>query len=192
MIERLVGPRMGERQQLEQLSVVVEHFFKVRDQPAGVDRVAGKPAAEVIVDAAFADAIEGELGKFEPARLAAQAMAPEQFEQGCLGELWRAVEPAIDRIDGAGDLASKTVELGWSDDDSAFGPRIGGETLHQRAAVGFYAIGLVAKQAGELAQNVDKSRPAVACGLGKICAAPDRLAAGREKHGERPAAVLAQ
>ena len=51
---------------------------------------------------------------------------------------------------------------------------------------------LVAEQPRDFAQHVDEGRPAVARRLRKVGAAPDRLAGGREKHRQRPAALLAQ
>ncbi len=70
--------------------------------------------------------------------------------------------------------------------------RRGGEPLHQRRAVLFDLLRLVTEQPRDLAQHVDKGRFAVARGWRKISAAPDRLAVGREKHGQRPAAMLAE
>ena len=69
---------------------------------------------------------------------------------------------------------------------------VAGEPLHQRGAVVLDLLRLVAEQPRDLAQHVDKGRLAVARGVGKIGAAPDRLAVGGEKHGQRPAAVLAE
>ena len=62
----------------------------------------------------------------------------------------------------------------------------------KRRAVVLDALRLLAEEARDLAQHVDEGRPAVARGLGKIGAAPDRLAGGREEHGQRPAALLAE
>ena len=41
-------------------------------------------------------------------------------------------------------------------------------------------------------EDIDERRAAVARGLREIGAAPDRLAAGRQEHGQRPAALLAE
>ena len=49
---------MGRGQQLQELGVVVEHLLEVRHEPVGIDRVAGEAAAEMVVDAALADARE--------------------------------------------------------------------------------------------------------------------------------------
>ncbi|HEY4748132.1 MAG TPA: hypothetical protein VIH38_11215 [Steroidobacteraceae bacterium] len=68
---------MRERQELEELGVVVEHLLEMRHQPALVDRIAREAAAEVIVDAALRHAVEGELDGLEKTRVvAAHAGAP--------------------------------------------------------------------------------------------------------------------
>src|SRR5450830_927430 len=51
---------------------------------------------------------------------------------------------------------------------------------------------LLAEQPRHLAQNIGESRPPVALLLWKISSAPHRLRLRREKHGQRPAALLAQ
>ena len=53
-------------------------------------------------------------------------------------------------------------------------------------------VRLLAEQPRHFAQHVGESRPAEAALLRKIRAAPHRLAVRREKHGQRPAALLAQ
>ena len=67
-----------------------------------------------------------------------------------------------------------------------------GKPLHQRRAVMLDLLRLLAEQPRDLAQHVDEGRFAVARRVRKIRAAPDRLAVGREKHGQRPAALLAE
>ena len=70
-IERLAGLLVRDGQKFEELGVVVEHLLEMRREPALVDRVAGKAAAEVVVDAALADMVERDLDRGEEARLAA-------------------------------------------------------------------------------------------------------------------------
>src|SRR5580704_4561450 len=60
-IERLAVALIGDRQEFEKLRIVVEHLFEMRREPTLVHRVARKAAAEMIVDAALADMIEGDL-----------------------------------------------------------------------------------------------------------------------------------
>ena len=66
-----------DRQELEQLRIVVEHFFEMRHQPALVDRIAGEAAAEMIVNAALADVVQRDVDGREVTRFAgAQPGAP--------------------------------------------------------------------------------------------------------------------
>jgi hypothetical protein len=165
----------------------------MRHQPTLIHRVAGKAAAEMIVDAALADVVEGDFDGGEVAGLAgAQAGAPQQLEQRSLRKFRCSAGTAVDRIDDAAELARRVIELRGAEADRAgflFGR---GEPRHQRHPVVFDLLRLVAEQPRDLAQHVNEGGLAVARGLGKISAAPDRLAGGREKHGERPAAVLAE
>ena len=64
-IERFAGALVRDCQKLEELRIVVEHFLEVRHQPALVDRVAREAAAEMVVDAALADMVEGDLDRGE-------------------------------------------------------------------------------------------------------------------------------
>ena len=115
---------MRDRQQFEQLRVVVEHLLEMRHQPALVDRIAREAAAEMIVDAALADVVERDLDGGEVARFAgAQARAPEKLEQRGLRKFRRAARAAIDRIDDAAELARGVVELGRADRDGALPAR---------------------------------------------------------------------
>ena len=84
------------------------------------------------------------------------------------------------------------VELRRADHHASLRPRALRQPRHQRAAVLLDALRLLPVHALDLAQHVDEGRLAVARALGEIGAAPERLAGGREEHGERPAAVLAQ
>ncbi len=104
----------------------------------------------------------------------------------------RAARAAIDRIDDAAELPSGAVEFGKPDGGCAGRPRRRGKPFHQCRAVLLDLAGLVTEQPRDLAQHVEEGRFAVARSVGKICAAPDRLAGRREKHGQRPAAVLAK
>ena len=165
----------------------------MRREPALVDRVAGKAAAEMIKNAAFADVVERDLDGGKITLLAgAQAGAPQQLEQRRLRKFRRAAGAAVDRIDDAAKLARGIVEFGDADRDGAGLPCRGREPLHQRGTVALDLLRLLAEQPRHFAQHVDKGRFAVTRRIGKIGAAPDRLAVGRQKHGQRPAALLAQ
>src|SRR5207247_2205450 len=78
--QRIAAALMRQRQELEQLGVVVEHLLEVRHEPALVDRVAGKSAAQMVVDAALADSLERVLDQVEEPRVVLpQAGAPKHF-----------------------------------------------------------------------------------------------------------------
>src|SRR5262249_1232455 len=118
--------RGGERQRekLERLRVVEKHFFKMRHEPALVDRVTGKAAAEMIVDPAVRDAFEREFDKTEIALLAgALAGTPQQLENRPLRKLRRTLEPAVNRIDDRRKTLRERVEFRPRDHDPALRPR---------------------------------------------------------------------
>ena len=147
----------------------------------------------MIVDAAVADALEGKLDEREIALLAgALAGAPQELEQRGLRKFRRALQPAVHRIDRVADVSRQLVELGAADHDPAGRPRALAQPRHQRGAIVCDAVGLLFEQPGHFVQHVDETRPAVARGFRKIGAAPERLALGREKHGQRPSALLAE
>src|SRR5262249_43999379 len=155
--------------------------------------IAREAAAEMVVDAALAHARERELDRAEIAPVVQPlAGAPQEFEHHRLREFRRAAHAAMNGIDHARDLARRAVELARADRDAAL--RAGGrrQARHQRAAVLLDALRLLAEDALDLAQEVDERGLAVARRLREIGAAPERLAGGREEHGQRPAAVLAE
>ena len=79
-------PRVGE--QREQRPVVVQHLLEVRDRPFGIDAVAAKAAAELVVDAAFAHALESD------ERDVALALAQAELEIRRMRKLRRRAETA--------------------------------------------------------------------------------------------------
>ncbi len=69
-IKRLAAVLICDRQKFEELCIVVEHFFEMRHEPALVDRIARKAAAEMIVNSAFANMVQGDVDGREVTRLA--------------------------------------------------------------------------------------------------------------------------
>src|SRR6516162_6614708 len=162
----------------------------MRHQPALVDRIAREAAAEMIVDAALADAGEREFDRTEIAPVVqAPPGAPQELEHRRLWEFRRSAHAAVDRIDHAGYLTGRAVEFGRGDHHASFGTRACREARHQRAAVLLHALRVLAENALNLAQQVDEGGLSIARGLRKIGAAPERLAVGGKKHRERPTAV---
>jgi len=48
--------RVARREFAQQLSVVVQHFFEVRNHPLVIDGIAGEPPGELVVDTALGHA----------------------------------------------------------------------------------------------------------------------------------------
>src|SRR5215831_9096809 len=148
-------------------------------QPALVDRIARETSAEMVVDAALADAVKRELDRTEIALVVhALSGAPQELEHRRLGKLRRPAHAAVDRIDHPGDLAGRAIELGRGDHDAPFRPRALREARHQRAAILLHALWVLAEDALDLAQQVDEGGLSIARSLGKIGAAPEWLAVG--------------
>src|SRR5262249_3108515 len=165
----------------------------MRHEPALVDRIAREAAAEMIVDAALANASERELHRREAAVvLRAFARAPQKFQHHRLRKFWCAAYAAVNRVDYAQELISSAVEVSRSNHDAAL--RLGArhQPRHQRAAVLLYAFWVFAEHALDLTQEVDERRLPVTGGVGKVSAAPERLSVRGEEHRQRPAAVLTE
>src|SRR5208337_5657224 len=68
------------RHELDQKRIVVKHFLEMRHEPALVDGVARKPAADMVVDPALANVQERVLDFFDAGlELVAQAGLPEKM-----------------------------------------------------------------------------------------------------------------
>src|SRR5204862_5639311 len=137
-----------------------------RYQPALVDRVAGKSAAEVIIDAALANAGERELHGGAITRGArALPRAPQKLEHHRLREFWRAAHAAVDGVDHAGKLIGSTVEVGCGNRHASLGARVFRQPRHQRAAVLLDALRLLPEHALDLAQEVGEGGLSITRGL---------------------------
>ncbi len=94
-----------------ELGIVVEHLLEVGDQPDGVDRVAVKAAADLVVHPAGGHLVEG---KPEHLRGAVVARPPvgsgQKLQRRRLGKLRGAAEPAVLPVEGAAQPAEGLVE----------------------------------------------------------------------------------
>ena len=138
--------------------------------------------------------VERMLDRLEEARIAAApARPPQELQQRRLAGTWarRATRHARCRTccrpgaAAASSSLSPIVTLPSGRARSA-------SRAKQRGAVLLDLVRLLAEQAGHLAQHVDEGRPAEARLAREISAAPHRLGRRRQKHGQRPAALLAQ
>ncbi len=176
--------------QAQQRAVVVEHFLEVRDLPFRVHAVAGKPAPQLVVDAAERHALEGICRDALRRVVAGGRMAPQaQLELGRVRKLRGAAETAVPRIEARLQAAQRGVyrlrcELRMMR---------GGARLHvrQRLEQGRVLLAdLAAAFAPRLRDALEQLRKAgqvEARFLGEVRAAEERRAVGREHHGERPA-----
>ena len=91
---------MAERQNFEDLRIVIEHFLKMRHEPLHVRRIARIAAAEMIVDAAFRHLGHRQFDEIA-IRLSPQPRArpPEQFENGRIRKFRGAVKTAGNGVD---------------------------------------------------------------------------------------------
>ncbi len=189
--QRLAGAAPGAGEERNELGVVVKHFFEMRDEPARVGGVAGEAAADVVADAALADAAKRGEHDSTVARVAgAVGRAPQELEQAGLWELGRAVGTAVDGVHEAQQALRRLIEQRAIEGSAGAGGG-GGEMCHQRRRIQGDGLGLGAIDVGDFAQYIDECRAAVAGGLGEVGTAPDGSAVRRQEHGERPAALLA-
>src|SRR5262249_47660236 len=87
---------MGIEVDAGELGVVVEHLLEMGYEPDRVDRIAVKPAADLVVNPAGGHLVERQsqhLGRTIVARRSLEAK--KKFEQRSLGELWRAAKSAV-------------------------------------------------------------------------------------------------
>src|SRR6266849_5140019 len=137
--------------------------------------------------------LQRKLNELKKSRLAsAHTGAPKQFQHGTLRKFRRLAESTVGLVECTCDGDRGRVQFGGADCNLAGWPRLGRQRRHQRGAIMFDALGFVTKQTSDFSQHVQKTRSTVTRGLGEVSAPPDRLAVAVEKHGQRPAAVLAK
>ena len=191
-VEGFLGDQPGLGQQLDQQSVVVQHFLEMRHQPEFVGAVARVTAAQVVIDAALRQLVECQGHGFAVKRRRRRTgHVPEKFEHGGLRKFRRPRCSAAHRIDDAEQHPRRMIQNGhrW------FLPALGlGLLLQCRAQcvrVGDDGFLLRPVGFGDPLQDIWKAGPSIARGRRKISATPERLAVWRQEHGQRPAAVFA-
>ena len=187
--ERRAGLLPYQRQQLDELGVVVEHLLEMRRQPALVGGIAREAAAEMVVDAALAHMRE-RVQDLVAEHAAAAPHPPEMGEDAGLRELGRAVYAAEERVHGAGEPHGD-ARIGLRVDA---GPRCGlrqslGRFPEPPDILG-HRVRLRPPGLRERAQQLREAGPPPARLGREVGAAPERFAVGIEEHGERPAALF--
>ncbi len=190
-VERLRFRQPQFAVQTQQRAVVVEHFFEVGYRPLAIDAVAAEAAAQLIVNPAF-----GHFGQRQSRH--AQSVSVVDVGGAAQAEVeLRGVRKLGCRADAAVGLVENILQLAQRDVERDARQRTGRrgrrQRMHEGAAqcdvlpLDFAA--LVAVRGGDLRQQVDKARHAMARRFWKIRAAEKRRLVGHQKHRERPAAV---
>ncbi len=186
----------GIGQEAQQRTVVVKHFFEMRDGPGRIHRVARKAAAELVVNAAAAHLLEREAGHVSciPARIfitrfgiAAQA----EFDHLRMRKFRRLAETAAHRIEGVGNIVQGRVDR--------FAAEIGGSAAGRARFAAFQRrqqLRILLTHFGRALavilfhpfQQIGEARQAITRRFREISAAEKRRGVRRQKHGQRPAA----
>src|SRR5215813_1901685 len=124
--QRFARMPIGEGEQFQDLGIVIEHFFKMRNQPFLIDRVSREASSQMVIDAALAHVLKGKLYKVKQSRLAsARASAPKQFKQGALREFRCLAESAVSLIECPRDGDGGRVQFSSTDHDATRWSRLG-------------------------------------------------------------------
>ena len=156
-----------------------------------VDRVAREAAAQMIVNAAGANAAQREQHEvLKVGLLKSVTRTPKQFEQRGVGKFGSALDTTVHAIHHGGEAGRIIVDEGDRQVAGSVSAVGIAQRVAKRLAIGADALGLRAVDIRDLTQNIAKRGPTVASLLGKIGAAPERLARARQEHREGPAATL--
>ena len=190
-------PRLEIRQR--QLGLVVEHLLEMRHAPLGVDRVAVKPAADVIAHAAERHRPQ-RLGRHQQRRLRAAAagrapgvLAQQQQQLRGTRKLRRLAEAAVPGVERQLELFDGDVERLRVRDRALLArasPRAGDELqpIEQLAGGMLDAGAVLLPHTRELAEQIEEARLAPPRRRRKVGAAVERLQVRRQEHRHRPAA----
>ena len=192
-----VACRAGLAVQLQvqswQQSVVVQHLFEVRHEPAEVRAVASEAAAEVIEDAAGGHLVRGEGGQLEGLDAAGAVVSggdgEQELEVADVGELRRRAEASPGAVDAPDEPGDRGLEdLGWRD-------RVGGlaggaaEVGDELVGAGVELLAAVRVEVGHAFADLSPRRAAVSRRGRVVGAAEERTAIGHQEAVERPAAA---
>ena len=170
-------------ERIDELGIVVEHLLEMRNEPARIGRIAGEPAAEMIVDAALAHRIEGLHDRIAIGRLAgALPGPPQQFENPGLREFRRRADPTMQLIGLAQQTFGDFVEQLPADGAAPLRTAEPLQSLAQWDDVLRHLVAVSRIGVAHRLQDLWKSRPAPTLLRREIGPAPERLALGGEEH----------
>ena len=177
-----------------QESVVIEHLLEVGDQPAVVDRVTGKPPAQVVVDPTRGHGVEGRGDHLEGRRVARrQEIAEQGLQTHGLGKLGCPTKAPPYRVVLGGKLEGRRVEgpLGWR---SVVGRNVGLASYSGRqAATSVVEVGTsVGPGLTDRDENLGEGRHAAPRAVRPVGATMKGTSVGVAEHGHRPAAPTGQ
>src|SRR6266481_2302914 len=177
---------------LQELGIVVGHFFEVGDEPTLIDGIAVKTAGELIVDAAASHFFEGGFGHGEEMFFLGLLVALEdEVASGSVGKFRGAAEAAVFYVKEMRD----GVDLGFDDAGIEIGAGSGEDLgvcdgLGERFGGAFQFGAFVAERIGDGEKHAPETG-AVHLVFGReIGAAEKRFAVGEKESGERPAALF--
>ena len=102
--KRLLGRLIGFQVEAREQRVVIEHFLKVRHQPALVHRITMEPAAEMIVHPSLSHLAQRMGSHLQILLVARRLVLPqEQSENHRVGKFGRAAETALGVINVLGE-----------------------------------------------------------------------------------------
>src|SRR6266446_6135293 len=175
----------------QKLGIVVGHFFEVGNEPTFIDGVAMEATGELVVDAAAGHFFESGFGHGEEMLFFGLLVAFEdEIDRRGVRKFWGAAEAAVldveelrDGFDLGVNDAKVKIGAGTGED---FGLRDG---VRERVSGALEVGAFVAIRISDGKENAAKSGAAHLVLGREIRAAKKRLAVGKQKTGERPAAL---
>ena len=164
----------------------------MRHQPIGIDAIARKAAAQMVVNTALTDFTRCYHHRRAHGRVAAElGLLPDEFIQEWLREFRRAREPALVQINMCAEVLRRTLRQIGGHGPARIGLGFGAQALRQSFAIGLNFVRRLAPDAADFSQYLQKARAPILRIFGKICAAPKRRAIAIKTNGQGPAALLA-
>ena len=191
----LAGREEGLRVQGQQGTIVVQHFFEVRDLPVAIDRIAAETSAQVVVDAALRHARECQRDHEQSVDIgfvAHGAVAPvpqEPVECRRVRELGGTADAAVLAVEAAGDLCPRCRENLCIGLTAARRRLEFAEDRRELLALGADVVSLLGEELSGPLQEFAERRQAMSALVRKVGAAEERpLVSGVDEHRQRPAA----
>ncbi len=164
----------------------------MRDQPFLIGGIAGKTAAQMVIDTSLAHPVEGKGdGMVVGLVTGAQPTAPEQFQNAEMRKLRCRADTAMHRVNVAGDpLGHPVHDCRLNAGIAAHAEGLLFQRLDQGGDVVLNLLRLAMVNVTDLCQHLGKAGTTEALFRREIGTAPERLTIRGQEHGQRPAALL--